>query len=642
MERPSKLPEVLEKITRAGLEARLEERNETPLIWAVSEGYHDLAVTLIEAGAELDARNVDGNTPLIRAACEGRTELASVLLKVGADVDAQNEDGYSALILAKRRGHLEIVDLLLAAGADRTLVTDFGTTYDDPGHSPKISLTGRRDAGLEARIADAITRCRDGRAAGRTLEKRVNLEAGDRFVPTSVLRAAYVRYANTTAPTQPSHVSLEDGLELGIVSSAVPEIARADLLAALPLARGRARRSGRALSPLRCARAARDHLAARRRAHLGRHRPLLCSRTVGDRSEILATILVGRSKDTIFFTGRYKQQPAPRDDPRDRRLRAAEPRRPEPALVRPLPLPEITRFKPRGYHHIANFVVSKEQRGKKLSRHLLDAIVEHYARDHLVARGRAVGHSQHLLAGGLLADRRSAVAAADGAARLLPALSGAESFFVEHPWAPAACPRRGWQRASTTSPTTRRRASPNATRRRSPRATSASTCSTASRRCFARGRSTREAPLPGDVRLPMTLTRKRYEHTVETQKVALHRRGRYHGSTREEDARQAGGPAAPGGRGDGAHDDHRVPGRRVARDRDLEARFPNVYVVERRLPVPTQEVRTDGTVFCWCPLEEAIPEAGPLTRRVLEAMKELVVGDKRFVYVDSKIQYFER
>ena len=34
--------------------------------------------------------------------------------------------------------------------------------------------------------------------------------------------------------------------------------------------------------------------------------------------------------------------------------------------------------------------------------------------------------------------------------------------------------------------------------------------------------------------------------------------------------------------------------------------------------------------------------AGPLTRRVVQAMKELLVGDKRFAYVDSKIQYFER
>ena len=66
---PAKLVEVLEKLQQCKrLDIRLEERDETPLIWAVSENYHDIAVTLIEAGVDLNARNVDGNTALLRAA----------------------------------------------------------------------------------------------------------------------------------------------------------------------------------------------------------------------------------------------------------------------------------------------------------------------------------------------------------------------------------------------------------------------------------------------------------------------------------------------------------------------------------------------------------------------------------------------
>ena len=112
------LATVLETLTRSKtLDVRLAERNETPLIWAVSQGYVDVALTLVEAGARLDAQNSDGNTALLRAACEGRTELARVLIAVGADVDIQNNDGYSALILARRRGNHEIAAALLAAGA---------------------------------------------------------------------------------------------------------------------------------------------------------------------------------------------------------------------------------------------------------------------------------------------------------------------------------------------------------------------------------------------------------------------------------------------------------------------------------------------------------------------------------------------
>lgn len=141
----------------------------------------------------------------------------------------------------------------------------------------------------------------------------------------------------------------------------------------------------------------------------------------------------------------------------------------------------------------------------------------------------------------------------------------------------------------------------------------------------------------------MSLTHLRSEHTIETQKVApFTGEGAYHGSTKRRTTAKPAGPPPPivEEMAPATLADYPADGSRAIAT--FEAHFPNVYVLERQLPVPTQEaVRTDGVVFCWCPLEEAIAEAGPLTRRVLEAMRELVVGDKRFVYVDSKIQYFE-
>lgn len=74
----------------------------------------------------------------------------------------------------------------------------------------------------------------------------------------------------------------------------------------------------------------------------------------------------------------------------------------------------------------------------------------------------------------------------------------------------------------------------------------------------------------------------------------------------------------------------------------FEAVFPNRYTIESSLPVPSQEeIMNDGVTFCWCPLQQAIQEAGPLTKRVLEAMSGHVEGKKKYVYIDSKIQYFE-
>ena len=69
--------------------------------------------------------------------------------------------------------------------------------------------------------------------------------------------------------------------------------------------------------------------------------------------------------------------------------------------------------------------------------------------------------------------------------------------------------------------------------------------------------------------------------------------------------------------------------------------FPNHCETVATLPIPTQEaVMADGVTFCWCPIDEAIREAGPLTRSILEEMQRHVSGRKRYVYIDSKIQYF--
>ncbi len=439
MTQPDKLTEVFEKLhTPAGVESRLDERNETPLIWAVSEGYHDIALTLIEAGADLNAQNSDGNTALLRAACENRAELASVLIKVGARLDVQNDDGYSALILARRRDNKAIVDSLQAAGADRSLVTRLGTTFDDPGHSPKTSLQGRRDAVLEKKIIDAISKCRDGRMAGRELEKYVNLNPEDRFVPTSVLRRAYVRYDGSHNPSAPNYVPLEDGMELGIVSSAVPEIARAvSSLLSRSLEDARNDRKGY-LPAAVVERVQLEIISPYGVAHIWGvtgHRFVLSRRVSPERSELLATILVGRSKDTVFFfTGRYNNL---RHSTIRETVDFDQPDHDDPAhkWFDRFAFPEISRFKPKGYHHIANFVVCKEQRGQKLARFLLDKILEKYAKDHIDEHQRAIEHSQHLLCGRGFWQI--------GDPPWLPRMEklgfrlrrGAESFFIEHDWA---------------------------------------------------------------------------------------------------------------------------------------------------------------------------------------------------------------
>ena len=134
----------------------------------------------------------------------------------------------------------------------------------------------------------------------------------------------------------------------------------------------------------------------------------------------------------------------------------------------------------------------------------------------------------------------------------------------------------------------------------------------------------------------MNLTYLRREHTIADQLVETFTgEGAYHGSTKKRV------PTAP------------KPAALVVEEMrpttviqhpiaSFTATFPNVYEVVDTLPIPSQEeIRADGTTFVWCPFELAETVAGPLTKRVLAAMRAQLVGDKRYVYVDSKIQYLE-
>lgn len=114
--------------------------------------------------------------------------------------------------------------------------------------------------------------------------------------------------------------------------------------------------------------------------------------------------------------------------------------------------------------------------------------------------------------------------------------------------------------------------------------------------------------------------------------------GAYHGSTKA----RPHAPAAPQvvvdeGRPttlEGLDEGQEIP--------TFTAMFPNEVRVVAQLPVPTQrEVMADEVTFCWCDFTAAQRQAGPLTAAVLAAMAPHLWGKKRFVYIDSKIQWFD-
>lgn len=137
---------------------------------------------------------------------------------------------------------------------------------------------------------------------------------------------------------------------------------------------------------------------------------------------------------------------------------------------------------------------------------------------------------------------------------------------------------------------------------------------------------------------------KHQRHSIDTQKVApFTGEGAYHGSTKPRPALPAAAGAPPPlveEMRPRTVERYAASGARVIDS--FDATFPNLFEIVSQLPIPTQdEIRNDGVTFVWAPFDQALAEAGPLTRRVLEEMQKHLLGTKRHIYIDSKIQHFE-
>jgi ankyrin repeat protein len=91
----------------------------TALMYAAPYGTPDLVRTLIDAGAQVNAKDIRDMTPLMLAVSSEtqNPEVAKLLLAKGADVKPKSVMGETALDWAKKFGHPEVIRLLQEAGA---------------------------------------------------------------------------------------------------------------------------------------------------------------------------------------------------------------------------------------------------------------------------------------------------------------------------------------------------------------------------------------------------------------------------------------------------------------------------------------------------------------------------------------------
>ena len=73
--------------------------------------------TLLQEGADADAKSSSGQTVLMYASMRGHTEIVQLLLSEGADVNVKNTEGVTALQITILRKFGDVENLLRNAGA---------------------------------------------------------------------------------------------------------------------------------------------------------------------------------------------------------------------------------------------------------------------------------------------------------------------------------------------------------------------------------------------------------------------------------------------------------------------------------------------------------------------------------------------
>jgi hypothetical protein len=104
------------------------DRTRPPLSQAVLRNKTDIALLLIEAGANPDAPDASRRTPLHLAVERRNAPLVTALLKAGAKPSEGDKDGWTPLHHAAAKDLVDIATLLIAGGADPMALSKLGGT----------------------------------------------------------------------------------------------------------------------------------------------------------------------------------------------------------------------------------------------------------------------------------------------------------------------------------------------------------------------------------------------------------------------------------------------------------------------------------------------------------------------------------
>jgi ankyrin repeat protein len=154
------------------------------LVAAIRNGDSQAIRKLIEDGADVNARDAEGNTPLILASFYAGPKCVELMLGMGARVNATNNDGVTALVRAAT--NREKTRLLVNAGANvRVRTALLGNTplilaARRAGNSQTVKLLLERGSSAGERNSAGVSPIIAGAASGDLETVRLLLDAGAR------------------------------------------------------------------------------------------------------------------------------------------------------------------------------------------------------------------------------------------------------------------------------------------------------------------------------------------------------------------------------------------------------------------------------------------------------------------------------
>ena len=112
---------LVDELIANGLDVDAIDKNcsqRSPIHFAALRGHSEVVQSLIEAKANVNARDVSGETPLHFSAINGDTEIIRLLVNANASINCKTNHGNTPLHYLASAGYVDGIKLLIEAGAN--------------------------------------------------------------------------------------------------------------------------------------------------------------------------------------------------------------------------------------------------------------------------------------------------------------------------------------------------------------------------------------------------------------------------------------------------------------------------------------------------------------------------------------------